>query len=107
MTDLDPLDQDRSLTSLRVDSDRPSMTYRDPLDRDGSPTSLRVDSDRPSMAPFWLTAAVVVTLIAMLSPRAREAQEVTGVSVEAIAPGPIPSTERRPKPAPAQIEERI
>jgi hypothetical protein len=50
------------------------------------------------MAPFVLTAVAAMALV--LSPRFREAQEAPVVYAEVIAPGPIPSTERRPSQAP-------
>jgi hypothetical protein len=52
------------------------------------------------MAPFVLTAVAAIALIAVLSPRFREVHKAPVVYAEAIAPGPIPSTERRPSQAP-------
>ena len=51
------------------------------------------------MAPFVLTAVAAIALVAVLSPRLREVPNEPVVYAEAIAPGPVPSTERRPDAA--------
>ena len=63
--------------------------------QDGNPTRSDANSDRGSMTPLVLTAVAAIALIAVLSPRFREVHNAPAVYSEAIAPGPIPSTERR------------
>ena len=76
------------------------MTYPARRDQDRNPNHSEADPDRRSMAPFVLTAVAAIALIAVLSPRFREVHKAPVVYAEAIAPGPIPSTERRPSQAP-------
>jgi hypothetical protein len=75
------------------------MTNHAHRDQDRNPTHSDTDSDRRGMAPFVLTVAAIA-LIAVLSPKFREVHHAPVVYAEAIAPGPIPSTERRPRQAP-------
>jgi hypothetical protein len=77
-----------------------AMTNHAHRDQDRNPTHSDADSDRRSMVPFALTAVAAIVLIAVLSPRFREVHYAPIVYAEAIAPGPIPSTERRPSLAP-------
>ena len=76
------------------------MTHPNPRDENGNPTSSDANSGRGTMAPFVLTVIAAIALIGVLSPRAREVHDgpVT-YATEATAPGPIPSTERRPDAA--------
>ena len=78
------------------------MAYYGPRDQDGNPNRSDANSGRGSMAPFVLTVVAAIALIAVLSPRVREVQNAPVVYAEAIAPGPIPSTDRRPSQAPIQ-----
>ena len=71
------------------------MAY-EPCDHDGPQPRANADEGRSSTAPLVLTAIAALAMIAVLSPRFREAQNPHVVYTEAIAPGPIPSTERRP-----------
>ena len=70
-----------------------------PRDQDENTTRSDADSHRGAMAPFVLTAVAAIALVAVLSPRLREVPNERVVYAEAIAPGPIPSTERRPDAA--------
>ena len=72
------------------------MTYQDPRDRNGNPNRSDASSERGSTAAFVLTAVAAIALVAVLSPRLREVRNEPVVYAQAIAPGPIPSTERRP-----------
>jgi hypothetical protein len=65
-------------------------------DQDENTTRSGADSDRGTMAPFVLTAVAAIALVAVLSPRLREVPNERVVYAGAIAPGPIPSIERRP-----------
>ena len=76
------------------------MTYHAHRDQDQSPTHSDADLDRRSMVPFVLTAVAAIALIAVLSPRFREVHNAPVGYAEAVPPGPIPSTERRPSQAP-------
>ena len=56
---------------------------------------------RSSMMALVLVACCAIALIALLSPRWRDVrEEPVGYVGASVAPGPIPSTERRPTQAP-------
>ena len=78
------------------------MTYPAHRDQDRNPTHSDADLGRRSMVPFVLTAVAAIALIAVLSPKFREVHNAPVVYAKAIAPGPIPSTERRPSGAPTK-----
>jgi hypothetical protein len=70
------------------------MSYHAHRDQDRNPSHSEQTRVR-SMVPFVLSAVAAIALIAVLSPRFREVHHAPAVYAEAIAPGPIPSTERR------------
>ena len=72
------------------------MTDHHPRDQDGNRTRSDANSARGTTARFVLTAVAAIALVAVLSPRLREVRNEPVVYAEAIALGPIPSTERRP-----------
>ena len=78
------------------------MTY--PAHRDQERKSIHsgADSNRRSTVLLVLTAVAAIALIAVLSPRFREVENAPVVYPKSIAPGPIPSTERRPGQAPTK-----
>ena len=78
------------------------MTSHDQRNQDANPSRSEADSVRGGMASFVITAVVTIALVVVLSPKLHELRNEPVVYAEAIAPGPIPSTERRPTQSPIQ-----
>jgi hypothetical protein len=76
------------------------MIYDDPRDQHRGPNRTDSTLQRRSMAPLVLAALAGIALIALLSPHTPEVRdEPISYVRETVAPGPIPSTERRPDAA--------
>lgn len=57
--------------------------------------------NRSSMMALVIVACIAIALIALLSPRWRDVREEPVARVgESVAPGPVPSLDRRPAPQP-------